>query len=122
MAGRSPVIHGDGGQTRDFTYVDDIVAANLACCKAPAESAGGVYNAAWGNRLSVLDLALMIARLTGRPDLKPVHTETRVGDVRDSQADSALAREKLRWTPRVSFEEGLKKTIAWYRPGGESAS
>jgi nucleoside-diphosphate-sugar epimerase len=114
MNDKSPVIHGDGGQTRDFTYVDDIISANLACCTAPESAVGGVYNVAWGNRISVKDLALTIAKILGK-SIEPVHIAARAGDVRDSQADSNRAREKLGWVPKVSFEEGLSRTIDWYR-------
>lgn len=114
LAGRSPTIHGDGGQTRDFTYVDDIVDANLACCRAPEDAVGGVYNVAWGNRISIKELAFLIARILGK-DIQPKFEPARAGDVRDSQADSTLAREKLGWTPKVTFEEGIRRTIAWYQ-------
>lgn len=111
---RAPVIHGDGGQTRDFTFVEDIIRANLACCTAPDDAAGRAYNVAWGNRISILELALTIARLLGK-NIKPKHDPARAGDVRDSQADSALAKKHLGWEPQVSFDEGLNRTIAWYR-------
>jgi len=111
---RAPVIHGDGGQTRDFTFVEDIISANLACCQAPDSAAGGVFNVAWGNRISVKELALTIARLIGK-SIVPIHEPSRPGDVRDSQADSTRARQILGWEPRVSFDEGLTRTIEWYR-------
>lgn len=110
---RSPIIHGDGGQTRDFTFVDDIVAANLACCRAPESAVGGVYNVAWGNRISIRELALLIAEILGKK-ISPIHEPSRAGDVRDSQADSTRARELLGWEPKVSFAEGIRRTIAWY--------
>lgn len=113
IRGTSPIIHGDGGQTRDFTYVDDIIRANIACCSAPDSAAGGAYNVAWGNRISVKDLAFAIAKLLGK-DIKPIHEPARAGDVRDSQADAALARKHLGWEPKVSFEEGLNRAIEWY--------
>lgn len=109
-----PVIHGDGGQTRDFTFVEDIISANLACCTAPDSAAGGVFNVAWGNRISIKDLASTIAEILGKA-IKPVHEPARAGDVRDSQADSTRAHTMLGWKPRISFEEGLKRTIDWYR-------
>jgi len=108
-----PVIHGDGGQTRDFTYVEDIIRANLACCTAPESAAGGVFNVAWGNRISILELANTIAGILGK-SIKPIHEPSRAGDVRDSQADSTRANTLLSWKPQVSFEEGLKRTIDWY--------
>lgn len=111
--GRAPVLNGDGLQTRDFTFVDDVVEANLCCCGAPREAAGAVYNVAWGNRISVRDLARRIGELMGA-DIEPVHGPARPGDVRDSQADATRAREKLGWTPRVPFDEGLRRTVAWF--------
>lgn len=114
--GKAPVIHGDGGQTRDFTYVQNVVDANLACCDAPEEAAGGVFNAACGDRISVNDLASTIAKLMGS-SVKPVHAEPRAGDVRDSQADSRRAREMLGWTPKVGFEEGIRRTVEWFTSG-----
>lgn len=111
---RSPIIHGDGGQTRDFTFVDDIVAANLACCNAPDSAVGGVYNVAWGNRISIKELALLIAEILGKK-ISPIHEPSRAGDVRDSQADSTRARTMLGWEPKVSFAEGIRRTIAWYQ-------
>lgn len=110
---RAPVIHGDGGQTRDFTYVEDVVAANLCCCTAPSDAAGGVFNVAWGNRVSVLDLANKIGSLLGKR-IAPVHEPARPGDVRDSQADATRARTLLGWQPSVAFEEGLRRTVAWF--------
>ncbi len=116
QAGQPPVIHGDGGQTRDFTFVDDVVAANLACCRAPESACGGSYNVAWGNRVSVLELATQIGRLLG-VSMAPVHEPARAGDVRDSQADATRARDLLGWEPRVPFEEGLRRTVAWFTGG-----
>ena len=115
--GRAPMIHGDGGQTRDFTYVDDVVQANLCCCTAPREAAGAAYNVAWGNRISILELARRIASAMG-VDIAPVHAAPRPGDVRDSQADSALAHKHLGWQPAVPFDEGLRRTVAWFLENG----
>ena len=111
LRGEAPVIHGDGGQTRDFTYVEDVVRANLCCCEASEDAAGGAYNVAWGNRLSVLDLATLILKQLGRSDIEPVHVESRAGDVRDSQADNTRARTLLGWDPQVTFEEGLAQLL-----------
>ena len=115
-AGRQPTIFGDGGQTRDFTYVEDVVSANLACLDAPAGAAGGVYNVAYGDRVSINDLARGIAALAGMP-FAPVHAPARPGDIRESQADSALARRMLGWRPAHTFAEGLKTTYAWFKAG-----
>ncbi len=112
-AGTPPDIHGDGGQTRDFTFVEDVIAANLACCTCPAESAGAAYNVARGDRISVNDLYEKIADLTGFKG-KANHTESRPGDVRDSQADISAAQKHLLWNPAVSLEEGLAKTVDYF--------
>lgn len=112
-AGKPAIIHGDGGQTRDFTFVEDVVAANLACCTCPVDGAGAAYNVARGDRISVLDLYRNIARLTGYAG-DPEHVESRAGDVRDSQADISAAQSKLGWNPSVSLEEGLSRTVDYF--------
>lgn len=112
-AGQAPTIYGDGEQTRDFTFVDDVVAANLACCTAPDAAAGGVFNVAWGNRISVNELARRIGRLLGR-EIPPVYQPARAGDVRDSQADATRARTLLGWQPKVDFDDGLQRTVDWF--------
>jgi nucleoside-diphosphate-sugar epimerase len=110
---RAPVIHGDGGQTRDFTFVEDVISANLCCCRAPSEAAGGVFNVAWGHRVSILQLAQQIGELLGKR-IAPLHEPPRAGDVRDSQADATRARTLLGWAPAVPFAEGLRRTVAWF--------
>lgn len=115
-SGKKPVLNGDGSQTRDFTYVADVVRANRLCCSAPVSAAGEVYNVAWGNRTSIRDLALEIGRAMGQP-VEFEHGPARPGDVRDSQADSHKAEKHLGWEPQVPFEEGLKRTVAWFMEG-----
>ncbi|NCC51398.1 MAG: SDR family oxidoreductase [Spartobacteria bacterium] len=110
---RPPVIFGDGEQTRDFTFVANVVEGNLCCRTAPPEAAGGVYNLACGDRTSVNDLATGLARALGK-DIQPVYEPPRPGDVRDSQADNARAREMLQWAPSVDFNEGLRRTVEWF--------
>ncbi len=114
-AGRQPTIYGDGGQTRDFTFVEDIVSANLACLTAPESAAGGVYNVAYGDRVSVNELAAQIATLAGQP-FAPTYAPARSGDIRESQADAALARRVLGWKPAHTFAEGLRTTYDWFKP------
>jgi nucleoside-diphosphate-sugar epimerase len=111
--GKSPTIYGDGKQTRDFTFVDDVVAANLRCCSAPAKAAGDVYNIAGGNRISVNRLADTLARLM-KKDVKAVHAGARPGDVRDSQGAAAKAGKALDWKAKVPFETGLKRTVEFF--------
>lgn len=110
---RPPVIFGDGEQTRDFTYIDDVVAGNICCMNASDEAAGKVFNVAWGYRTSINELARRIADLMGSK-AEPVHAPPREGDVRDSQADSELAKRLLDWKPSVPFDEGLKRTVDWF--------
>ena len=114
LAGRQPTIYGDGRQTRDFTFVEDIVAANLCCLAAPASAAGGVYNVAYGDRISVNDLARQIAALAGMP-FAPTYAPPRPGDILESQADSALARRVLGWKPAHAFQDGLAATLVWFK-------
>ena len=114
-AGRQPTIYGDGEQTRDFTFVEDIVSANLCCLSAPESAAGGVYNVAYGDRVSVNELARQIAALAGQP-FAPTYAPARSGDVRESQADAALARRVLGWKPAHAFAAGLRATYDWFRP------
>lgn len=103
-------IHGDGEQTRDFTYVANVVDANLAAADAPGV-AGQVFNIACGDRLSVLDIARGLEEILGR-SLSRHHTPPRRGDVRDTQADVSRARERLGYVPAVGFREGLRRTVA----------
>jgi len=113
VEGRQPTIFGDGTQTRDFTYVEDIVSANLACVTAPDSAAGGVYNVAYGGCISVNELAAGIAKLAGQPCV-PTYEPARPGDILESQADSSLAQSVLGWTPEHSFADGLKTTFEWF--------
>ena len=108
--GRRPVIYGDGGQTRDFTYVDNVVAANLAAMSAPRPLGGEALNIGTGARISLLDLVGAINRSLGT-DLEPEFRPGRAGDVRDSQADLGRASIALGYRPTVDFEEGLRRTL-----------
>jgi nucleoside-diphosphate-sugar epimerase len=113
VEGRAPTIYGDGGQTRDFTYVANVVDGVLRACAAPAAS-GEVINVATGGRISLNDLFRALKDLTGA-SVEPIYAETRAGDVRDSQADIDKARRLLGYEPTVTFEQGLEKTVAWFR-------
>lgn len=113
--GQQPIVHGDGQQSRDFTFVDDVVEANLAAAQAPAPAAaGGVFNIACGGSHSLLELLDVLGREMG-VSMAPVHTEPRPGDIRASQADVTAARQVLGFEAKVSFEEGLRRTVGWYR-------
>ena len=111
LSGTPPVIFGDGGQTRDFTYVENVVRANLAACSAPDGALGEVFNIGCGERLSVLTLWERVRALTGAT-VAARHEPARAGDVRDSLASLARARELLGWQPTVGLDEGLARTLA----------
>jgi nucleoside-diphosphate-sugar epimerase len=114
LAGTAPVIYGDGGQTRDFTYVENVVRANLAACTAAEPAFGEVFNVGCGDRLSVLDLWERIRAVTGAT-MRARHEPVRAGDVRDSLASLDRARSLLGWSPTVSLDEGLARTLAAMR-------
>jgi nucleoside-diphosphate-sugar epimerase len=118
--GRRPLIHGDGRQTRDFTYVADVVTGVLACCQAP-NVAGEIINVAAGGRVSLLDLVRTLQLILGT-SLEPEFGPAREGDVRDSQADIFKARKLLEFEPGVAFEDGLRQTVEWYRTSGATAA
>jgi len=112
-SGQSPLVHGDGRQTRDFTFVGDVVTGVLRSCEAP-NIAGEVINVAGGGRISLLDLIRTlqgILKQTAQPTFGP----PREGDVRDSQADIEKARRHLDFAPAVAFEDGLQQTVAWFQ-------
>jgi nucleoside-diphosphate-sugar epimerase len=108
-----PVIFGDGTQSRDFTYVDNAVQANLLACEAPAAS-GKVFNIGTGCRIKLNEVVDALGKISGKP-LKPRYEPLRDGDIRDSQADISRARAVLGYEPTVSMDEGLQRTFEWYR-------
>jgi UDP-glucose 4-epimerase len=110
--GQRPTIFGDGSQTRDFTYIDNVVAGNLAASLAP-RAAGNVYNIASGKSYSLLDLVAALNAIMGL-EVEPIFEPGRVGDVKDSLADISRAREDLGYEPAVAFHEGLQATTAFY--------
>ena len=116
LEGRPPQIYGDGEQTRDFTYVADVVQANLAAARSAA-AVGGVFNVAGGRRISLNTLLEEILRITGA-SVRAEHRPARPGDVRDSLADLGRAREALGYAPGVPLEEGLRRTIDHFRKVG----
>ena len=108
-----PLVFGDGEQSRDFTFVENAVAANLLACEAPNAS-GKVFNIGTGTRVTLNQTLALLANLTGnKPETK--YEPPRDGDIRDSQADIKQARDILNYEPFVSFEEGLRRTVEWYR-------
>jgi UDP-glucose 4-epimerase len=118
LAGEQPVIFGDGEQSRDFTYIDNVVEANLLAAAAPAEKVSGrVMNTATGSRITLNDTFAILRFLTGYNG-QPAYAAPRAGDIRDSLADIRLAGELLGYAPSVDFREGLHRTVEWYRGGG----
>jgi nucleoside-diphosphate-sugar epimerase len=120
LENRPPTIYGDGEQTRDFTYVVNVIDGVLRACEAPAAS-GEVINVATGGRISLNTLFAEMRKLIGS-DVEPKYEETRAGDVRDSQADISKAQRILGYEPTVSFEDGLEKTVEWYRTADATAA
>ncbi len=113
LGGRQPVIYGDGHQSRDFTYVANVVHANLLAADAPGVS-GRVFNVANGRTVTLLELLAALNRLLGT-DVAPIHAPPRPGDIRESMADITLARKYLGYEPQVDFLEGLRRSIDAYR-------
>jgi nucleoside-diphosphate-sugar epimerase len=120
LEGERPVIHGDGEQTRDFTYVANVVDGVLRACEAP-DAAGEVINVATGGRISLNDLLHVLNRLNGS-NIQPIYKAARAGDVRDSQADISKAKTLLGYEPMVFLEDGLKRTLSWCRTSVVGAS
>ena len=126
LEGKKPVIFGDGEQSRDFTFIDNCVQANLAAATAPAaEVAGKVFNVATGARFTLNQTVEILRKLTGYAG--PVeHAAERTGDIKHSLADVSRAKRHFGYDPKIDFEEGLKRTVAWYRAqaagAGQTAS
>lgn len=113
LEGKAPVVYGDGLQSRDFTYVENVVNANLLASQTEGV-AGRAFNVACGGRYSLLDLLAKIKELIGS-DIEAIHGAPRTGDVRDSQAAIEAAEQALRYKVSVDFEEGIRRTVDWYR-------
>ena len=115
LHGEQPTIFGDGSQSRDFTYVENVVNANLLACTAPTdEVAGKMFNIATGSRIDLNETFRVLKKLTGYSG-EPKHGPEREGDVKHSLADLSLAKTHLGYQPAVNFEEGLGRTVEWYR-------
>lgn len=113
LRGQSPVIYGDGTQSRDFTYIDNVVHANLLAARAP-KTCGEVINIACGEQITINEIIALINRITGRA-VQPTYAERRAGDVMHSLASIDLAREVIGYEPIIAFQEGLEKAIHWYK-------
>jgi UDP-glucose 4-epimerase len=115
LRGEQPSIYGDGEQSRDFTYIDNAVEANLLACHAsPSQAAGKVFNVATGRRVTLNETFQLLRGMTaykGQPNYGP----ERGGDIKHSLADISQAEKYLGYKPKVDFEEGLRRTVEWYR-------
>jgi UDP-glucose 4-epimerase len=117
LQGEQPTIFGDGEQSRDFTYVENAVDANMLAASAPAEQAAGkMFNVATGTRASLNETFEALKKITGYTG-KPKYQTEREGDVKHSLADISRAEKALGYTPKVGFEEGLRRTVQWYKNG-----
>jgi UDP-glucose 4-epimerase len=118
LRGEQPTIFGNGSQSRDFTYIDNAVEANLLAAHAPAKKvAGQVFNVATGTRFNLNETCKLLAKLTDYPG-EPKYGPEREGDIQHSLADITRAEQALGYKPKVSFEEGLRRTVDWYRTQG----
>lgn len=111
LNGRPPVIHGDGKQTRDFTFIKDVVCANILAAESKAT---GIFNIAGGNRISINDLAKLIMKICGK-QLDPIHDNPLPGDIKHSLADISKAKEKLGYEPKFNVKKGLEDAVKWYQ-------
>ncbi len=114
LHGERPTINGDGRQSRDFTYIDNVIEANLRACLAPSEAAGEAFNIGAGGREYLIDIYHGLCKALG-VDVEPIFGPPRAGDIRDSHADISKARELLRYDPSYDFDAGIALAIAWYK-------
>src|ERR1022692_3616067 len=121
LSGQQPTIFGDGEQSRDFTYIDNAVEANLLACQAPAgQVAGKVFNVATGRRITLNETFKLLQSLTSYSG-RPIYEAERGGDIKQSLADISAAEKHLGYKPKVNFEDGLRQTVAWYRSQGKAS-
>ena len=114
MSGQVPTIHGDGRQSRDFTYIENVIEANLKACMAGREAAGEAYNIAYGGREYLLDIYHGLAKALG-VEIRPKFGSERAGDIKHSNADISKAKRMLGYEPEWSFERGIEAAIEWYK-------
>lgn len=115
LNGEVPTINGDGKQSRDFTYVENVVEANLKACLAPSEAAGEAFNVAFGGREFLIDIYYGLTKALGKEEIEPNFGPDRAGDIKHSNADISKARELLGYDPDYSFQDGIKLAIEWYK-------
>jgi UDP-glucose 4-epimerase len=121
LAGEQPTIYGDGEQSRDFTFIENVVQANLLAANAPAEKVSGrSMNLATGAAVTLNQAFAILCGLTGYRG-KPAYAEPRSGDIRHSLADIRLAQNLLGYAPAIDFPEGLRRTVEWYKASKQNA-
>ena len=116
MNGERPTINGDGKQSRDFTYIENVIEANLKACKAPREAAGEAFNIAYGGREYLIEVYYALCKALGK-NIEPIFGPERKGDIRHSNADINKAKKLLGYNPMWSFEKGIEAAIEWYKSG-----
>lgn len=114
MRGERPTIHGDGKQSRDFTYIENVIEANLKACLAPKEADGEAFNVAYGGREYLIDIYYALTKALG-VDIEPIFGPDRAGDIKHSNADISKAKKLLGYAPDYDFERGLNEAIEWYK-------
>lgn len=114
MHDQRPTINGDGKQSRDFTYIENVIEANLKACQAPSEAAGQAFNIAYGGREYLIEIYHVLCQALGK-DIEPIFGPDRAGDIKHSNADIGKARDMLGYEPDWSFERGIREAIGWYR-------
>lgn len=114
MNGQTPTINGDGRQSRDFTYIENVIEANLKACLAPSEAAGEAFNIAYGGREYLIDIYWLLTKELG-VDVQPIFGPDRKGDIKHSNADISKAKALLGYDPEWSFQRGIKDAIEWYK-------
>ena len=112
--GETPTINGDGKQSRDFTYIDNVIEANLKACLAPSEAAGEAFNIAYGGREYLIDIYYGLTKALNI-NMEPNFGPDRAGDIKHSNADISKAKELLGYNPEYSFEKGIELAISWYK-------
>lgn len=114
LKGKQPIINGDGKQSRDFTYIENVIEANLKSCLAPSEAAGNVFNIAYGGREYLIDIYHVLTKALN-VDIKPIFGSDRMGDIKHSNADISKAKKLLGYDPEYDFKRGLTEVIDWYK-------
>ena len=114
LHGQTPTINGDGRQSRDFTYIENVIEANLKACVAPSEAVGQAYNIAYGDREYLIDIYYGLTKALG-VQVEPIFGPDRKGDIKHSNADISKARRLLGYDPDWSFERGIQAAIEWYK-------